>query len=311
MKKIFGLILGMLLLLSLTACGCEHEYDDGTVTQEATFDSAGEITYTCEICGDTYTEKIPQKEKTVIVTVTDKKNVPEDIHNGRFSDSVEFTFTVENQSDKPVKGVEGILYIKDLFDKDILSINCDFTGQTIPVNESVTVEGLGMDINPFMEDHSKLYQEDFSDLKFEYEITNIVYDGEATETEPVQNEEVPVQVRVVDKQNLPEDIHSGRFSSRVEFVIEVENKSDREIKGVSGTLTIKDLFGKDIKSVLCDFTGQTIGAGSTATYSELGMDINEFMDDDTKLYNEQFSDLNFEYHVDSIVYADGETETFN
>ena len=95
------------MLLSLTACGCEHEFDTGTITKEATcaeegtrtykctlcgnentenipcvpheyeekvnkeptFDSTGTATYTCKICGDSYSEDIPKKERTVNVTV--------------------------------------------------------------------------------------------------------------------------------------------------------------------------------------------------------------------------------------------------
>lgn len=36
-----------------------HSYDDGVVTTEATCTEDGEITYTCTVCGDTYTEAIP------------------------------------------------------------------------------------------------------------------------------------------------------------------------------------------------------------------------------------------------------------
>lgn len=349
MRKPLALVLTVVIALILTACGCEHEFDIGTITKEATcseegvktykctlcgdektesipcipheyeetvveeptFDKLGKITYVCKACGDSYSEDTPKKERTVNVIVTDKRNVPEDIYNGRYSDRVEFSFSLENQSDKPVKGVEGILHIRDLFDKEILSMNCDFTGQTIPANSSIIVTDLGIDINQFMDDHTKLYNEAFSDLKFDYEVTNIVYEGEKATVETVQqNEEVPVKITVVDKQNLPEDIYNGRYSSRVQFTIEVTNNSDKAIKGVSGILTIKDLFGKDILSSNCDFTGQIIEAGSVAIYSDLGMDINEFMDDHVKLYNENYSDLIFEYEVNSIVYSNGESESF-
>lgn len=349
MRKILVSLIAATMLLSLTACSCKHEFDNGTITQEPTcseegiktykctlceeekveniscipheydetidkeptFDSTGTLTYTCKVCGHSYSEDIPKKERTVSVTVTDKQNIPEDIYNGRYSDRVEFTFTLQNQSDKPVKGVAGVLHIKDLFDKDILSMNCDFTGQVIPANETVTISNLGMDINPFMDDHSKLYTEDFSDLKFTYEITNIVYEGDSAVVTPIQDEEVPVEVSVVDKKNLPEDIYNGRYSPRVQLTIDVANNSDKDIKGVSGILTIKDMFGKDILSSTCDFTGQTIAAGSSVTYSDLGMDINEFMDEHTKFYNENYSDLIFEYTVNSIVYSDGATESFS
>lgn len=349
MKKILSLVLAITMLLFLTACSCEHEFDMGTITKESTcveegtktykctlcgdektesipcvphkyeekvdkeptFDSTGTANYTCKICGDTYIKDIPRKERKVNVTVTDKINIPKDIYNGRFSDRVEFSFNLENQSDKPVKGVEGTLYIQDLFDKDILSINCDFTGQIIPVNESITIGDLGIDINPYMDDHSKLYNEDFSDLKFKYEITNIVYDGDSIATVTNRDEDEPVNVNIVDKKNIPEDIYNGQYSPRVQFVIEVSNNSDKDIKGVSGVLTIKDMFGKEILSSTCDFTGKPISVGSTVTFSDLGIDINEFMDDHIKLYNENYSDLIFEYKVESVVYSNGETKSFN
>ena len=81
---------------------------------------------------------------------------------------MEFTFEVANKTDKQIKGVQGVLTICDLFGEEILSINCDFTGNSIAQNQSITVGDLGIDINQFMDSHIKLYNTDFSDLKFEY-----------------------------------------------------------------------------------------------------------------------------------------------
>lgn len=349
MKKSLSLILSLVLILSLTSCSCEHEFDNGTITKESTcskegtklfictlcgdektenipcsphkyekkiikeptFDNVGEAVYTCESCGDFYSEEIPIKEKSVNVTVTDKRNITKDIHNGSFSDRVEFTFNLENTFDKPVKGIEGILYIRDMFGKDILSTSCDFTGQSIPANNSITITDMGIDINNFMDEHIKLYNENYSDLKFDYEVINIVYDEGSVIHKDKQNESAPVVVNVLDKQNLPQDAYNGQFSPRVQLIIEVTNNSAIDIKGVSGILTIKDLFGKDILSSTCDFTGQLIAAGDTVTFSDLGIDINKFMDEHIKLYNENYSDLNFVYKINSIVYNDGQTESYN
>lgn len=76
--KILNGILGVAMVgaLALTAVGCTtdttipqwieqqtciHEWDDGEVTKEATCEKEGEMTYVCEVCGKTKTEKI---EKT-------------------------------------------------------------------------------------------------------------------------------------------------------------------------------------------------------------------------------------------------------
>ena len=77
---------------------------------------------------------------------------------------------------------------------------------------------------------------------------------------------------------------------------------------MQGVLTIKDLFGVDIMSANLDFTGQTIGANSSVTFSGKGIDINQFMDEHVKVYNTDYGDLKFEYKVTAIVYSDGTTE---
>lgn len=43
-----------------------HEWDGGEVTEEATEDSTGEMTYTCDICGVTKTEIIPEISSEII-----------------------------------------------------------------------------------------------------------------------------------------------------------------------------------------------------------------------------------------------------
>lgn len=287
-----------------------HVYKE-EITKEPTFDKEGEKTFTCENCGDSYTESIPVRDDIVTVTVTNKINLPQNTSAGRYSDIIELTFDVMNMADKAIKGIQGKLTICDLFGEEILIMNCDFTGNTIPANGSITVEDLGMDINPFIDEHVKVYNTDFSDLNFSYEVSNIVYEdgsgmGDQPKTDLTESEKVTVIV--ADKQNLDINYSAGIYSPRVEFVFEVYNNTPKDIKGVQGILTIKDLFGVDIMSSSLDFVGQTIGADSSVTFSDMGIDINEFMDDHVKLYTTDFGDLKFEYKVTSIVYSDGTTE---
>ena len=224
---------------------------------------------------------------------------------------MEFTFEVANKTDKQIKGVQGVLTICDLFGEEILSINCDFTGNSIAQNQSITVGDLGIDINQFMDSHIKLYNTDFSDLKFEYEIKNIVYDDDSDangQTTADSTDLQKVTVNVTGKESLDKDYSAGRYSPRVEFSFEVYNHTSKDIKGVQGVLTIKDLFGVDILSSSLDFTGQTISANGSIAVSGMGIDINQFMDAHVKVYTTNFDDMNFEYKVTSIVYSDGTTE---
>ena len=118
-----------------------------------------------------------------------------------------------------------------------------------------------------------------------------------------------IKVVCTDKGQLPENLDKWRFSNYVTFVFELTNNSEKTIKGVQGVLHINDLFGTSIMDVGCDFTGHTIQPGETYTNKDLTYEVNEFMDADMKLYNEDYSDLNFEYEPTTIVFADGTSVT--
>lgn len=118
-----------------------------------------------------------------------------------------------------------------------------------------------------------------------------------------------IKVVCTDKGQLPENLDKWRFSNYVTFVFELTNNSEKAIKGVQGVLHINDLFGASIMDVGCDFTGHTIQPGETYTNKDLTYEVNEFMDTDMKLYNEDYSDLNFEYEPTTIVFTDGTSVT--
>ena len=59
-KKIISLVMVCFCFISITACGekeCSHSYTSN-VTKEATCKEAGVKTYTCDKCGNSYTEDI-------------------------------------------------------------------------------------------------------------------------------------------------------------------------------------------------------------------------------------------------------------
>ncbi len=299
MKKATLLFVFFCMLINLMACG--------NVTTSKTIENNGTPSENRNI----YIEKTNEKE--IIVTVIEKNNIPKNTIEGRYSDRVEFAFTVKNLTEKSIKGIQGTLTVKDLFDDKIISIGCDFTGKQIPANGTTTYKDIGIDINQFMDNHTKLYNEKFEDLKFTYEIENIVYsdsDSNSQQNSIDTNTNSNVQVEVTNKYNRDKDYSAGQYSERVEFSFRITNTGSKGIKGVQGTLIVKDLFQENLISIECDFTGNTISPNSYITVSDFGIDINQFMDNHLKLYNEKYEDLNFEYKVKTIVYTDSSVDNF-
>jgi len=127
---------------------------------------------------DEYKEKEEQEKEAVTVQATDVtvdltgKSVRTDKYDQPY---IDFVFVVTNNTEKGIKGVQGVASFNDLFGKNILKLNCDFVGNTIEPGSSITVADLSMDCNQFMDDHMKLYNTKLDDLNFEYEITTIVF----------------------------------------------------------------------------------------------------------------------------------------
>lgn len=114
-----------------------------------------------------------------------------------------------------------------------------------------------------------------------------------------------VTVIVTGKSVTPMDSNNWVFYNYVNFVFSITNNTEKDIQGIQGTLTVSDLFGVEIITISCDFTGNTIPAGETIVVDDLTYECNDFDDADMKLFNENYEDLKFAYTVTQIVFTDG------
>lgn len=197
-KNIMILLIFMLVIMNITACksGDTDELQKKVDSLEATVTSLqtdlDTVTKERDQLNADYAnaqQKLEEltKEKEIqegdaTVVVVDKINIPQDINKGTFSNRVEFNFSLTNNTDKDIKGIQGDLAIQDLFGESIMDISCDFVGNTIKPKETIINKDLGFDVNEFIDYHSKVYTTDFEDLKFEYTIKKIIFtDGTVKE----------------------------------------------------------------------------------------------------------------------------------
>lgn len=117
----------------------------------------------------------------VKVVCTDKSVTPADYDKWIFNSYIDLSFEVTNNCDKDIKGVEGRLTTSDLFGNEIEKTNCNFIGETIEAGKMVFFEYMSLKVPMYpSETDQKLMDTDYSDLKFSYEVSKIVFTDGST-----------------------------------------------------------------------------------------------------------------------------------
>lgn len=190
MKKMVCIGLSLIFMMGVVACGADSsKKGDGTaLSSTAAVSESADLQAENEALkaeNEELKEKLAeyekaeqeQKENTTVqegdVTVQlTGKTESTDYLRRRF---INYVFTVKNNAEKSIKGIQGTAVFKDLFGEEILKMKCDFVGDTIEPGAEITISDLSMECNEFMDDHMKLYNTALDDLQFEYQLTSIVF----------------------------------------------------------------------------------------------------------------------------------------
>jgi hypothetical protein len=82
-----------------------------------------------------------------------------------------------------------------------------------------------------------------------------------------------------------------------------ENRGDKDMQGIKGTLKVADIFGDTINNVSFSYD-RGVPAGKTSTYKGT-IDINRFMNKDMKLWSTDLDKLKASFEISTIIYKDG------
>lgn len=183
-KRVYLLIFLLLLVLSLSACSSDSQKIkeleaqvsslQAQLSEESVQSSSSQPSNTDSLLSESSASQA-EVNPDVTIVVVNKTNIPKNINAGLFSDQARLHISITNNTDKDIKGIQGVLDIQDMFGKSFLKSQCDLVGHTILPNETYLNEDLALEINQFMDDHMKLYNTDFSDLKFEYTVETIMF----------------------------------------------------------------------------------------------------------------------------------------
>jgi hypothetical protein len=109
-----------------------------------------------------------------------------------------------------------------------------------------------------------------------------------------------VTVTLINKKNA-EHQYGQKF---INFDMAYQNKGDKDIAGIKGTLKITDMFGDKIMNVGWSYDGG-VAANKMSNERNSGVSVNEFKDNDMKLWNTDFDKIKSKFEVSTIIFKDG------
>jgi len=112
-------------------------------------------------------------------------------------------------------------------------------------------------------------------------------------------------VALYDKGFHKSDFEKGDFDDYLTYKIAFENKSDKDIRAVKGSLLITDLFDTEIKIITIVEDGG-IPAGKTVM-NVYTTDYNQYNDEDTRLRSKRMEDIKVVWTPEKIIFVDGST----
>ena len=179
-KRIFYLIMSTCSLLILGACSdnVESSSIDDNVAEVTEERSTEEKTINeDEIQKGNQETKDEEKKDSIDTSLTIVLNdvVPYDpnIHDV-YSYEVNFPLTFINHTNKDIEGFTAITYFYDIFDELLMELDLKYDYGTINANNSIDWVA-AYDINQFKEEDMRFYSVPFENIKFNYEITSIIF----------------------------------------------------------------------------------------------------------------------------------------
>jgi hypothetical protein len=101
-------------------------------------------------------------------------------HDHSYSPQITYTLTFANNTDKDIRGFEGIVTFSDIFDNEIESLKFSYD-EGLKSHYEVTIEK-ATDYNPYIDSSVKLKEVKNENLKYKWKVATILYDDGTRET---------------------------------------------------------------------------------------------------------------------------------
>jgi hypothetical protein len=108
------------------------------------------------------------------------ENLTKEFNDQSYLPQITFNLKFWNNTDKDIKGFEGLIMFSDIFDNEVQSVNLSYD-EGLKSHYEVTIER-AIDYNQFIDADRKLKEIENENLKHKWKVTTILYDDGTKKT---------------------------------------------------------------------------------------------------------------------------------
>ena len=199
---------------------------------------------------------------------------------------------------RKTRAVKGVLVFGDIFGDTKLRLRWTINEPLVP-NVTFVEKGVGFGFNQFNSSHKWVRNTDLKDMKFSFEVDEIIYQDESPRTVNDENTDSSSLIKPVltNKRFQKSDFSKGVYEDAIWFDINWDtSKLKRKTRAIKGILVLGDIFGEPqfrINMTIND----PLTPGKNYTQQGIGFDCNQFTESQKWVRFTELKDMTFAFEV--------------
>ena len=255
--------------------------------------------------GQTKSEPAPPTPALLTPTLSNKRFQKSDFTNGITEDAIWFDVAWDtSRLKRKTRAVKGVLIFGDIFGDTKLRLRWTINEPLVP-NVTFVEKGVGFGFNQFNSSHKWVRNTDLKDMKFSFEVDEIIYQDESPRTvNDVNTSSSLIKPVLTNKRFQNSDFSKGVYEDAIWFDINWDtSKLKRKTRAIKGILVLGDIFGEPKFRINMTINDPLI-PGKNYTQQGIGFDYNQFTESHKWVRFTELKDMTFAFEVKDIIYAD-------
>lgn len=252
------------------------------------------------------TEPAPPIPALLTPTLSNKRFQKSDFTNGIMEDAIWFDVAWgTSRLKRKTRAVKGVLVFGDIFGDTKLRLRWTINEPLVP-SETFVEKGVGFGFNQFTSSHKWVRNTDLKDMKFSFEVDEIIYQDESPRAvnDKLADSSSLIKPVLTHKRFQKSDFTKGVYEDAIWFDINWDTSQlKRKTRAIKGILILGDIFGEP-KFRINMTINDPLTPGENYTQQGIGFDYNQFTKSHKWVRFTELKDMTFAFEAKDIIYAD-------